>query len=315
MSGQVRRYMAEYEFDVVHLNGIFPPDISFWALKHSRAVNVLTFHTVAFATSPLAARLCRVLFGRYNRLVHGRIAVSNGALEFIRPYFPGGYRVIREGVDLRRFRPGPDRPEPARRILFLGRLEPRKGLVVLLRALPQVLRAIPDAQLEIAGTGPLETEARALVRRLGIGSSVSFLGYLPGAELPACYARADVYCAPALGGEAFGIVLLEAMAGGAAVVASDITGYNEVVEPGTSGLLVPPGDSPALARAIIRLLTDPDLRIRLRTGGLVRAEHHSWPRVTADIVNYYRELLDRAGPTQRPCSKRIARLNVRPGIG
>jgi phosphatidylinositol alpha-mannosyltransferase len=295
MSGKVKRFLAGRELDVVHLNGFFPPDISFYALKHSRAVNVLMFHTVGFTSSPVAAWLFRQGFARYHRRLHGRIAATEGARRFIAPYFPGEIRVVHEGVDTARFRPeavtAQVRSGP--QILFVGRLDSRKGLSVLLNALPLVRKSVPSARLTVVGTGPLEPEACRLVARLGLAEAVRFVGASSGEALPALYASTDVYCAPTLGGEAFGIVLLEAMASGAPVVCSDITGYNEVVTHEQTGLLCPPGNPTTLAAALVRVLSDGALRDRLRQNGLAWAEQHSWSNIAAQTETYYFELLGR----------------------
>jgi len=346
MSGKVRRFLAEHEFDVLHLNGFFPPDISFYALKHSRCVNVLMFHTVGFVTPGLhqqiaqiatdgqsaqkgnpsadcadytdsnlresaksvdrrgessraAAWLFRKTFARYLRRLHGRIAATEGARRFIAPFFPEEIRVIHEGVNTDRFKPGVAPEEcGAGRILFVGRLDARKGLSVLLRALPLVRASLPYVQLLIVGSGPMEPEARQLTARTGLRDAVTFLGTVPGSSLPGYYTSADVFCAPTLGGEAFGLVLLEAMASGTPVVASDITGYNEVVTHGETGLLCPPGNPTALAEALVQALTDRQLRARLQANGLAWARLHAWPNIAAQVESYYFELLDRSKRTE-----------------
>jgi phosphatidylinositol alpha-mannosyltransferase len=334
MSGKVKRFLRSHEFDIVHVNGFFPPDISYYALHHSRSVNVASFLTVGFRDYGPAAWLWKLMSGGLNRKMHGRIALTRGALEYIRPFFPGEFRVIPPGVDTVRFHPegnpklevlssksglrfrtsdlglpvsGDPRtlkcsgqPLVSRnetgavpRILFVGRLDKRKGLDVLLRAFPRVRQDFPDARLTVVGKGPTELESRLLAQGLGIADSVDFKGFAPVDELPSYYAGADVFCSPALGGEAFGIVLLEAMACGTPVVASDITGYNEVVQNEENGLLCPPNDPVALAAALIRLLSQPDLRAKLGAAGLKKAEALSWPRIAEQVESYYLELLGR----------------------
>lgn len=289
MSGRVKSYLQQHTFDIVHLHGILPPEISFWALHHSRAVNVVTFHSVGFRTSRLAALLCRTVLRRWNQRLHGRIVESQAALRFTRPYFPGEYRVIPPGVDIERFR-SKQGPVGAT-ILFVGRLDERKGLTVLLRALPEVRKAISGVRLVVVGRGPMRDEAQRIVRRLGIQELVDFRGFVPNEQLPEYYARADIFCAPSLGGEAFGIVLLEAMASGLPVVASDISGYNEVVRDEENGLLVSPGNPADLAAALCRLLTDHGLRQQLGQTGRQYAEQHSWQNIAERIEGYYFELL------------------------
>jgi phosphatidylinositol alpha-mannosyltransferase len=293
MSGKVRRFLRSHEFDIVHVNGFFPPDISYYALRHSRSVNVASFLTVGFRNYGPAAWLWKLMSDGLNRRMHGRIALTQGALEYIRPFFPGEYRVIPPGVDTTRFHPATSPKPNAASILFVGRLDQRKGLDVLLRALPQIRQSSPDVRLTVVGRGPMEMESRLLAGRLGIADHVDFKGFATPDELPSYYAAADVYCSPALGGEAFGIVLLEAMACATPVVASDITGYNEVVRNEADGLLCPPNDPAALALALTRLLSQPDLRAKLGAAGLRKAETLSWPRIAEQVESYYLELLNR----------------------
>jgi phosphatidylinositol alpha-mannosyltransferase len=138
--------------------------------------------------------------------------------------------------------------------------------------------------------------SRRLVDRLGIGSAVEFCGRVPLQEIPRAYASADVYCSPALGGETLGVVLLEAMACGTPVVASDIPGYDETVRSGTDGLLCPPGDPRALAQTLLQVLRNPDLSRRLAAAGPERARDYSWPLIASRTLDYYRELRDAGRP-------------------
>lgn len=294
MSGRVKRFLLEGRFDIVHLHGIFPPDISFWALRHSRSATLVTFHTVGFGSSPFAATVCRFLLGRYNRQLAARIVESRAALEFTRRLFPGDYRIIPPGVDTARFSPevAPlnELRDAGAVILFVGRLDRRKGLPVLLQAMVAVRARLTSVRLVVAGTGPLERECRALVSRLGLEQAVLMSGFVSREMLPRYYASADVCCSPALGGEAFGLVLLEAMASGVPVVASDITGYNEVILHGETGLLCPAGDPAALAEALIDLLSDRERRLRFGRACRARAEQFSWRNVAGAIEGLYCEL-------------------------
>lgn len=312
MSKRVKGFLRRSSFDILHLHGFFPPDISFYALHHSQVTNVVSFLTVGFKNYRFAAGLFPGLYRKYIRKMHGRIALTQGALQYIQPYFPGEFRVIPPGVDTGRFRPLnrdlrfpllSDTSADSRTVLFVGRLDERKGLAVLLRAMPRVLAQVPGTRLIVVGKGPQEDESRHLARELGLADVVTFQGFVANDELPAFYASADVYCSPALGGEAFGIVLIEAMACGTPVVASDITGYNEVVRSGVNGLLCPPANPPALADALIRMLNDAELRAKCRTAGLAQAQAHSWVRIAEQVENYYLELLTtRSSPFPAPHS-------------
>ena len=300
LSGQVKRFLAGGRFDVVHCHGMFWPEISYWAIRHSRSVNVVTFLTAGFEIQTTGAGLFRSLFRQQLAKSHGRIAISHRAHQAAEPYVPGEFRIIPCGIDLGRFHPDvsrlPEREPGQLRILFLGRLDARKGIKVLLRALPEVLRSVPGCRVTVAGRGPMGQAARRLAARLGVAASVDFIGAVRPEDLPRFYAGCDVYCAPSLGGETLGIVLLEAMASGAPVVASRIPGYDETIRDGIDGILVPPDEPEALSKALINILTDESRRRTLSAAGLDRAQEYAWPEIARRTLEFYRELLE-ARPT------------------
>jgi phosphatidylinositol alpha-mannosyltransferase len=179
-----------------------------------------------------------------------------------------------------------------RNILFVGRFEPRKGLLELLKAYRILRKTGCECRILVVGTGPLGKEARRYVatRRL---RGVEFLGRVSDEEKAQLYRTADVYVSPATGGESFGIVLLEAMAAGTAIVASDIHGYKGVVRRGREALLVPPNEPKPLAAAIARLLREDDLRAEMASAGRERAQEFSWERVTAKVDDFYGVIIRR----------------------
>ena len=285
--GQVRDLLARERFDVLHLHEPFVPFLSLFLLRESHSVNVATFHAYA-GFSPSYELGSRVMEGHAARL-HGRIAVSAAARHFIDRFFPGDYKVIPNGVDVPRFAgavPVARWQDGTPNILFVGRLEPRKGLLDLLKAHRILRRTGHEDRLLVVGTGPQEREARRYVATRGL-QSVEFLGRVTDAEKAQLFRTVDVFASPATGGESFGIVLLEAMAAGAPIVASDIHGYKGVVRRGREGLLVQPHAPKELAIAIARLLDDPQLRAEMGAAGQARAEEFSWPRVTAKVDDYY----------------------------
>ncbi|MFU8840688.1 MAG: glycosyltransferase, partial [Nitriliruptoraceae bacterium] len=203
------------------------------------------------------------------------------------------------GVDVAPFAAAADalgdrRADGPPRLVFVGRLEPRKGALLLARAYRVLLASHPDAQLRIIGDGPERAALEALVSDLPPGQ-VQLAGRVTGPALAAALADADVAVAPALGGESFGIVLLEAMAARTAVVASDIPGYRSVISHGANGILVPPRQPAALAAAIGDLLTDEDRRHALVAAGTRTALAHDWPQVAARIRDVYTEAVARSG--------------------
>jgi phosphatidylinositol alpha-mannosyltransferase len=291
---KVRTILERERFDVVHLHEPLLPALPLTVLALSQAANIGTFH--AYWDRSLFYALGRPVLRRAFKRLDGRIAVSEAARRYVGRYFPGEYVLVPNGVDTQCFRPGleplPEARGPGPSVLFVGRLERRKGFIHLLRAFSQVVRDVPEARLLVAGAygeGERRYYAQA-AKRLGL-VRISFLGPLPRAELARCYASADVFCAPSLGGESFGIVLLEAMATGRSVVCSDIPGYREVLRHEREGLMVPPRDEMRLAEALVRLLRDPDLRVRLGVAGRRRAEEFDWAVVTRRVEAYYLQVL------------------------
>jgi phosphatidylinositol alpha-mannosyltransferase len=284
---QVARMLERERFDLLHFHEPFVPFLSPIVLRASRSVNIATFH--AFGGWSPAYEFGRRVMGGYAARLHGRIAVSGAARHFIDRYFQGDYRVIPNGVDVDRFQ----RAVPLARwqdgtfnLLFVGRHEPRKGLLDLLKAYRILRKTGCNCRLLVVGTGPQEREARryVLTRRM-VG--VEFLGRVSDEAKAQLFRTADVFISPATGGESFGIVLLEAMAAGAPIVASDIHGYKGVLRRGEQGLLVPPRSPKEVAAATARLLADPALRATMSASGRARAEEFSWDRVTAKVEAYY----------------------------
>jgi phosphatidylinositol alpha-mannosyltransferase len=294
---QARDVLDHERFDVLHFHEPFVPFLSLVLLRESQSVNIGTFH--AYGGWSPAYEFGRWAMGSYAARLHGRIAVSAAARHFIDRYFPGDYKVIPNGVDLDRFH----RAVPVARwqdgtanILFVGRFEPRKGVLDLLKAYRTLRKNGYDCRLLLVGGGPQEREARRYVatRRL---TGVEFLGRVSDDEKCQLFRTADVFVSPATGRESFGIVLLEAMAAGAPVVASDIHGYKGVVRRGREALLVEPREPKELARAIGRLVNDRELAARMSTAGRRRAEEFSWPRVTAKVDDYYGFVIRRLAAT------------------
>ncbi len=284
---QVRRLLEQEKFDLLHFHEPFVPFLSLFLLRESTSVNIATFHAYA-GFSPSYELGSRVMRGHAAR-IHGRIAVSAAARHFIDRFFPGDYKVIPNGVDIARFAnavPIARWQDGTPNVLFVGRHEPRKGLLDLLKAQRILRKTGYGTRLLVVGSGPQEREARRYVATRGL-QGVEFLGRVSETEKAQLYKTANVYASPATGGESFGIVLLEAMAAGAPVVASDIHGYKGVVRRDREGLLVPPRDPKALAIAIARLLDDPVLRDQMIANGRQRAEDFSWPRVTVKVEAYY----------------------------
>ncbi len=316
LSSRIKAVLEAEKFDIVHLHEPLMPMLCTTVLRLSNAATIGTFH--AFSARPgydflgynFGKPFSTILLKRWFRKLDGKIAVSKPAMEFVRRYFPGYYNIIPNGIDLDHF--SPDIPpidefsDGKVNILFVGRLEKRKGANYLLKAYQRVKQEIPDSRLIIVGPGTrLRKKYEKQVMRSGL-KDVVFVGYAAYDELPRYYKTADVFCAPATGWESFGIVLLEAMAVGKPVVASDIGGYASIVTHGVDGLLVPPKDEEVLAQALISLMTDESLRQQMGARGRVKALEYSWENIAQKILNYYVRVL-----SEPPWQKRFPEFEAR----
>jgi phosphatidyl-myo-inositol alpha-mannosyltransferase len=278
---ETRDYLDSGRFDLVHVHEPIVPGPGRHALRFARVPIVATFHANAEREVPIQRILRAVASGGLSRIGFG-IAVSRAAKAFSRIIYRGRTAVIPNGVDLSRFAAGPaGRGAGPVRALFVGRFgEPRKGLSVLLDALALLRAQGRVIEAQVIGVGQPERFA-GRAERLG----VRFLGRVPDDALASAYRSADVFCAPSLGGESFGMVLVESMAAGCPVVASDIPGYAETAR--GAALLTAPGDPGALAVALWRAATDPDTRARLVQRGLARADALCWSRVARRVLHIY----------------------------
>jgi phosphatidylinositol alpha-mannosyltransferase len=294
LPAQMGEILANEDFDILHLHEPFTPMICVSALLKSNCINVGTFH--AYHNKPRVYWLGKPIFRRWLPRLHGKITVSKPALEYVSQHLPGDYRIIPNGIDTQRFCLGaPQRKEFADgkiNILFVGRLEQRKGLGYLLNACAKIKNSLPNFRLIVVGPGTvLRLRYEKLVENMELSDNVVFVGFVPSNELPSYYRSADIFCAPATGGESFGIVLLEAMACGKPVVATNIQGYASVLAHGEEGLLVPPRDEESLAHALLSLLNDKSLRLQMGAKGRIKAEKYSWPNIARQIMDYYDSLL------------------------
>jgi len=205
---------------------------------------------------------------------------------------------VPNGIDTGRFRPGTaplqELRAPGRKtVLFVGRLEQRKGLPTLLDAYARLRRVRDDVRLVVVGEGAMRWGYERYVESEGI-PDVLFCGHVEADRLPRCYASADVFCSPALRGESFGIVLLEAMSSGVPVIASGIDGFRQVVTHDRDGLLVAPGETEALAGALASLLDDAPRRRRLAEAGRRTAQRYDWSHVVDTVLDVYTEARERS---------------------
>jgi phosphatidyl-myo-inositol alpha-mannosyltransferase len=270
--------LRTFQPDVMHLHEPLVPGPTSAALLGAAGAKVGTFHAAGEDGHPAYRALKKVAVSAANQLTI-RTAVSADARQMAEDALGGSYIVLPNGVDLDRFKKADPVPTTRPAVLFLGRHEPRKGLSVLLDAWAGLDR---DAVLWVASDGP---ETQALRERRT--PNVMWLGRITDDEKAARLKAATIFCAPALGQESFGIVLLEAMAAGTAVLASDIPGYRNVARPDREALLVPPGDAEALRAGLRRLLDADGLRRDLIDAGDLRVPEFSLARLAERYIPVY----------------------------
>lgn len=288
---RARRALDAFDPDVVHVHEPFTPSASMWATLASRVPVVATFH--AWLDRSRAYELAGPALGAVGRRLAASIAVSRAAADFLRAAVPSlDPVVIPNGLSVATFADAPRLAWPAgRRIAWAHRLDVQKGFGVLIEAFDRLAGERADLWLSVGGDGA----DRRLVETLSPGARprVGMLGPLRHADVPSVLAGADVAVAAATGQESFGYALVEAMAAGVPVVATDIEGYRQVATPEVDALLVPPGDPDALAAAIARVLDEPRLASDLATAGRHRAATFDWSIVAGRIEDVYRAALRR----------------------
>jgi phosphatidyl-myo-inositol alpha-mannosyltransferase len=297
LNDKVKEVLAKEKFDIIHLHEPLAPTLCTTFLRFSATTNIGTFHASESRpsyrwTKPL---LMKGLLKKWFNKLDGRIAVSKPAASYINKHFPADYEIIPNGIDLVHFSPRvaplPEYQDGKTNILFVGRLEKRKGLEYLLKAYRLFKPDCPDCRLIVVGPGNRTREKyEKEVLEMGL-SDVVFKGSVDYDQLPRYYNTADIFVAPATGRESFGIVLLEAMATGKPVIASNIPGYASVITNGSEGLLVPPKQEVPLAQAVTSLMHNPELRQKLGQKGLQTAERYGWDKVSRKVMDYYTRTL------------------------
>jgi phosphatidylinositol alpha-mannosyltransferase len=289
---QIGTILKEERIDLVHVHGGLAPVLGLTAPDAAWDLDipvVATFHSW-FRQSLLCHFFRRPLQQRLDRH-SAALAVSQPVVEAHARYFDADWEIIPNGVDTGFFRP-PDAARenpapPGPELLFLGRLDPRNGLDTILAAMPAVRARYPAVRLTVAGDGPLRPFYERMAARLG--HHVTFVGQVNG-NRPALYGSADLYLCPTTKAS-FGVTLLEAMACGTPIAASDITGFRELVNGGDEAVLIPKGDPVAWSETIVDLLDNARRREAMGKAGLAKAQLFDWPRVTDRVLEVYRRVL------------------------
>lgn len=284
-AARVRRWLHEGVFDVIHIHEPASPSLGLLSCWAAQGPIVATFHT----SNPRS----RAMIAAYPILqpalekISARIAVSEYARRTLVEHLGGDAVVIPNGVDVDFFAKADPNPEWSGRTLgFIGRIdEPRKGLPVLMAAFPAIAEACPDVRLLVAGRGDEEEAVASLPEHLR--SRVEFLGMVSDEDKARLLRSVDVYVAPNTGGESFGIILVEALSAGAAVLASDLDAFVQVLDQGAAGELFANEDAASLAAAATALLRDPARRAELSARGSAHVRRFDWSTVGADILAVY----------------------------
>jgi phosphatidylinositol alpha-mannosyltransferase len=289
------RRVAAFGPDVTHVHEPLSPMVSSAVTSFAHRPLVATFHS--WSDRDRFYRLAAPVGRRLIRRLDIKVAVSPAAQVYAAEALGvaiGSFRVVPNGVDVQRFaraEPLDDLRDPQRPLLlFVGRLEPRKGLDVLVRAFLRIRAAVPKARLCVVGDGPQRARCQQMIPS-SVRHDALFVGHVDEAEKARYFASADLFIAPNTGGESFGIVLLEAMAAGVPIVASDIPGFRTVMRDGQQGRFVPAGDAPALADGVLTLLSNDKLRRAMSTEGRRRAAEYDWPEVADRLEKLYRSLV------------------------
>ncbi|MEU6759838.1 glycosyltransferase family 4 protein [Streptomyces sp. NPDC046685] len=291
-AARVRRWLQEGAYDVIHIHEPTSPSLGLLACWAAQGPIVATFHT----SNPRS----RAMIAAYPILqpalekISARIAVSEYARRTLVEHLGGDAVVIPNGVDVDFFAKAEPKAEWTGQTLgFIGRIdEPRKGLPVLMAAFPKIVEACPDVRLLVAGRGDEEEAVASLPAELR--SRVEFLGMVSDEDKARLLRSVDVYVAPNTGGESFGIILVEALSAGAAVLASDLDAFAQVLDQGGAGDLFANENADALATAAVTLLRDPARRAQLSARGSAHVRRFDWSTVGADILAVYETVTDGA---------------------
>lgn len=289
---KLKEYLQKENFDVIHFHEPWIPTLSMQILTESNSTNIATFHA-ANRNTILMQSLTTLVMPIANsviNLIDGIIAVSTVPTKYIKEFSEKEINIVPNGIDLRTFSP---KHKPFKKyldgkvnILFVGRLDKRKGVIYLMRAYKQLRSHYDNVRLIIGGKGDEYDKIVKYVKKHNL-PDVEMLGFVEEEDKPRLYASCDIYCSPALYGESLGIVLLEAMATGKAVVGGANDGYKTVLKDRGSLFLVKPKKVKSFARKLELLCRDKELRDFMGKWGIEEAKKYSWEKVATDVEKVY----------------------------
>jgi phosphatidylinositol alpha-mannosyltransferase len=290
--------LAKEKFDILHFHEPWMPLLSRQLLSRSDAVNIGTFH--AKVSDAMMSRAILKVVTPYLRSVlkylHELTAVSAAGAEYVTSMTDQPIAIIPNGIDLKKYKPVKvtKKPEDGKTILFIGRLERRKGAQYLIQAYSQLIQSSPDVKLVIVGDGPERERLELLVEDLHL-LNVSFLGHVSEELKVQLLNEADLFCSPALFGESFGIVLLEAMATDTVCVAGNNSGYTEVLQELGAVSIINPEDIPEFSRRLDLLLHQEELRKLWQRWAKEYVKQFNYPDVVDRYEAFYKEALKQHG--------------------
>ena len=291
---RVKAILKEEAFDVIHLHEPLAPVLPLTVLRFSNTANVGTFH--AFHGRGYMYWFGKRIVRRWFNKLDARIAVSEPARQFVSGSFPGDYHIVPNGIDVDFFAeetaPFDAFNDGKLNILFVGRMEKRKGLKYLLQAFSRLKWEYPNTRLIVVGPGNPGKESYRIMAERNL-QDVVFVGRVTDEQKRRYFKTAHIFCAPNTGKESFGIVLGEAMASGRPIVASDISGFASVMTNDKEGFLVPPKNDEMLYAGLKRLIDSPELRFDMGKRGLKRVQTFRWEKVAAQVTDIYKDALDR----------------------
>jgi phosphatidylinositol alpha-mannosyltransferase len=315
LESQIKEVFEREKFDICHLHEPLMPTLCTTVLRLKRTPMVGTFH--ASGGKPwytMFSPIMKFYLDRWFKKLDGRIAVSKVALDYVNTYFPAEYTIIPNGIDTHHFNsnvmPYDTFSDGKINILFVGRMEKRKGFDYLWKAYRTVKQEVPDCRLIAVGPGVrLRNKYEKRIRKAGL-SDVVFTGYAIYSDLPRYYKTADIVCFPNTGWESFGVVLLEAMSTGKPVIASAIAGFTPVLTDGVEGIFVPPRDENRLAEALMRLIKDKQLREQMGERGKPRALQYDWSLIAKKVLDFYAETLNKIKRTATAPEKETPKVSA-----